>query len=187
MMITRYAALAMLLLFPLAGCSSSSSESKATNTSAPSTAAVTRTTKKPAGTPVHWSNTAPPAALGQRQCGASQQECLVVGSTENGAAHGDLEGTYFSGGSLALDTTGLKFAITRTDVFKGTVKGCGTGTLVLVGEETATPSSGVGTWKIVKGFGTGDLANATGQGTGTGGADAQGIHSKLKGVIDCGN
>jgi hypothetical protein len=99
---------------------------------------------------------------------------------------GDLEGTYYSGSTVAFDETGLKFAISRTDVFRGTVAGCGSGTMVLVGNEVADPQSGTGEWTIAEGFGTGDLAHASGHGNGTGTADGTGIHSEFEGVIDCG-
>jgi hypothetical protein len=114
----------------------------------------------------------------------STGHCLYPGS-ETGTFHGDLEGTHITSGVAALATTGTRFATTRTDLFVGTVKQCGTGTMVLRGTEEATPTSGAGKWTIAAGYGSGELRNVSGHGTGVGTASAAGIQSTLTGEIEC--
>jgi hypothetical protein len=71
------------------------------------------------------------------------------------------------------------------DLFVGTVKGCGTGTLVLVGNENATSTGGTGTGTLVSGYGTGALRSVSGAFTGRGTVDAKGIRSTITGTIYC--
>jgi hypothetical protein len=110
----------------------------------------------------------------------------VLLATENGTVHGDLQGTNFTGSSTAFSKNG-HFIAGRTDLFRGTIKGCGTGTLVFVSSELADLHGGTGEWRIVQGFGTGDLAQATGHGTATGVVNPSGFHSHWQGLIYCNN
>jgi hypothetical protein len=61
---------------------------------------------------------------------------------------------------------------------------CGTGTVVYAVLETgdAAAMSGEGTWQIFKGFGTGDLADVSGRGSGAGSVSEG---SRVKGSIRC--
>jgi hypothetical protein len=173
-------AVSLLLLVALASCSSSATSSGA-GTVPSSTAAVTSTTAA-AGATVHWSARTVPAHL-DKQC-ATPQRCVLL-ATENGTFDGDLRGTDFSGGATAFSENG-HFTVGRVDLFRGTVKGCGSGTLVFVGSELADLDGGTGEWRIAEGFGTGDLARATGHGTGKGVVEKEGFRSQWEGVIDCG-
>jgi hypothetical protein len=154
----------------------------ASTSQTPTTRAVTTTTEEP-GMTVNWRNDAPPIAIGTPFCDAANR-CLVP-ATERGTAHGDLEGTFIAAGAAAPNESGTRFVGSRTDVFTGTVRACGEGTLVFLVTEDATPNSGSGTWTIAPGYGTGDLRGASGHGTGTGTADGSGIHSTLTGTIIC--
>ena len=78
------------------------------------------------------------------------------------------------------------FVVGVTGVLRGTIRGCGSGTFVLVGTELADLHGGTGEWRIAEGFGTGALAHVTGHGTGRGTVDATGYHSQWQGLIDCG-
>ena len=131
---------------------------------------------------MHWELESKPGFL-DKQCNPSQQ-CVLL-ATENGTVTGDLAGTTFTGSSAAFSKSG-HFASGRTDLFHGTVKGCGSGTLVFVVRELADLKGGTGDWRIQEGFGTGDLARATGHGTSTGTVDKDNFRSQWDGVIDCG-
>jgi hypothetical protein len=100
-----------------------------------------------------------------------QQHCLYPG-TRPLTFSGDWQGTGLEAGAVSLNPP--KFAGANTWLFVGTIKGCGTGTLVLTVRETGvlTDFSATGTWQIKQGFGTGDLTEASGHGTGRGSAAA---------------
>ncbi len=98
---------------------------------------------------------------------------------------GDLTGTTIAHSAGAL--VGTDFVASDTLIFTGTVAGCGTGTLVFLstgrGSTTGTTTS---TWTIAEGFGTGDLAHATGSGTTTVPPASEGsLSSTLTGRITC--
>jgi hypothetical protein len=173
-------AVALVLSGLLAACSSTAN-GDSTGAAPSSTVPVSRTTA-PAGAEVHWRLDAVPETP-RKECGAPDQ-CVLLG-TERGALEGDLTGTSLTGSSTAFSKAG-KFFVARTDLFRGTVTGCGSGTLVLAVNELADLHGGSGDWRIVEGFGTGDLAHATGHGTGRGTVAKDGFHSQWEGVIDCG-
>ena len=181
---TRALALALLIVVPLAGCSSGGGSAKATATSPSSTAAATRaTTARTSGATVHFEMDAVPA-VPEQKCGAPKL-CVLL-ATETGAVSGDLRGTFFRGNATAFGKQ-AHFVVGTAGVFRGTVKGCGTGTLVLFGTETADIHEGRGDWRIAEGFGSGDLTSVTGEGTGTGTVSKTGgFHSQWQGVLDCG-
>jgi hypothetical protein len=78
---------------------------------------------------------------------------------------GDLSGTAYVVGSAVLlaDGTYQGQAVAQ---FTGTVEGCGSGTLVIVETGVLDPANQreKGTWTVVDGQGTGDLAQLTGAG-----------------------
>ena len=74
-------------------------------------------------------------------------------------------------------------AVGETEIFRGSIKGCGTGTMVMFVTIVAEPKVGTGEWRVVDGFGTGDLENVSGHGTAAG----AGFSSDWQGVIDCGS
>jgi len=176
---TGRGALALVLLGLLAACSSSAKGDE-TGTAPSSTSATT--TAAPEGTRMQWKADAIPG-VPQQECNETKQ-CVLLG-TERVTVRGDLQGTSFTGTAAAFGQN-QKFVVGRTDVFRGTVKGCGSGTMVIYGTETADVHRGEGEWRIAEGFGTGDLKGVTGHGTGLGTVDNSGFHSQWEGVLDCG-
>jgi hypothetical protein len=123
----------------------------------------------------------PAPALGAPFCDA-EQRCLYPG-TRATTYEGDWVGTGIAAGAAAANTD-ARFISSQTWLFAGSIEECGSGTLVLSVQETGDgPSmSGEGTWRIVPGFGTGDLTEVSGRGTGTGSASEG---SRIKGLIRC--
>jgi hypothetical protein len=106
-----------------------------------------------------------------------------VGTFENVITYsGDMAGTSFASGSAALAPDGLYHG-TAIEQFSGSVAGCGDGTMVIEQSGTLDPATGTstGSWRIVPGAGSGDLASATG-GSRHGRVGAQEQHA----VIRCG-
>jgi hypothetical protein len=165
----------------IAACTSSPASPKANAGTTSAAPADTATTTAP-GRLLHWTNVGPPLTLLAPFCDAGH---CVYPFTETGQFHGDLEGKHVSAGVTALDATGKRYAVSRTDVFIGTVKGCGAGTMVIIGDENASATTGTGNGKIAPGFGTGDLRSAQGEGVGVGTAGSGGIRSKYSGRITC--
>ena len=87
-----------------------------------------------------------------------------VGTFQNLITYtGDMSGTSYASGSAALAPDGI-YRATAIEQFSGSITGCGTGTLIIEQSGTLDPVTGAddGTWRIVPGTGTGDLANASG-------------------------
>jgi hypothetical protein len=181
-MVLRGSALAVLLVVALAACSSDDDSPDTAAGSSSSSVAPTTTTTVP-GVEMHFRVTAPTPSFEPNIC--REDDLCVLRGSERGTVTGDLEGMTIVGTSFALNDK-ARVAISRTDVFRGTVEGCGAGTLVLLGTEYADLDSGEGSWEIAEGFGTGELAKVTGHGTASGTAGAEGIDSQWEGVIDCG-
>jgi hypothetical protein len=80
---------------------------------------------------------------------------------------GDLTGTAYAAGSAVLMSDGT-YQGQSVVQFTGDVAGCGHGTLIMLEEGVLDPVTGAapGTWTIVAGRGTGDLAATSGAGTG---------------------
>jgi hypothetical protein len=131
---------------------------------------------------VSWTNTAPPISIGAPKCNAAGQ-CLYPW-TEVGESHGDLEGTYIASGVATVNVTG-QLAVSRIDTFTGSVKGCGTGSMVVRATEDLGPSPKPSRWQVVDDFGTGDLVGIRGDGQGTGAQTATGLTSTLTGTLTC--
>ncbi|HYU40031.1 MAG TPA: hypothetical protein VEM59_09375 [Acidimicrobiia bacterium] len=112
----------------------------------------------------------------------AEQHCVFPG-TRTATYEGDWVGTGIAAGGVAIGEN-AHFAGAPLWLFVGTIRNCGTGTLVYAVLETGdlAAMSGKGTWRIMEGFGTGDLADVTGNGTGAGSV-AEG--SRYKGVIRC--
>jgi hypothetical protein len=123
----------------------------------------------------------PAPTLGTTFCDA-EQHCLFPG-TRTATYEGDWVGTGIAAGA-AVAREDARFAGPVLWLFAGTIKECGSGTLVYAVLETgdAATMSGEGTWQIFKGFGTGDLADVSGRGTGAGSVSEG---SRLEGVIRC--
>lgn len=123
----------------------------------------------------------PAPTIGTSVCDA-EQHCLFPG-TRTATYEGDWVGTGIAAGAAALGER-AHFAGPVLWLFVGTIKECGSGTLVYANLETgdAAAMSGEGTWRIFKGFGTGALADVSGHGTGAGSVSEG---SRYKGVIRC--
>jgi hypothetical protein len=123
----------------------------------------------------------PVPTLGNPFCDA-EQRCLLPG-TRATTYEGDWVGTGIVAGAAAARSDG-HFAGTQTWLFSGSVEPCGSGTMVLAVTETGNGPelTAEGSWRIVAGFGTGDLTDVSGRGTGGGGVD-EGV--RAKGVIRC--
>jgi hypothetical protein len=78
---------------------------------------------------------------------------------------GDLAGTAYAAGSAVVLPDG-KYQGQAIVQFTGEVAGCGRGTLLMLEAGVLDPATGgsEGTWTIVDGQGTGDLAHTTGAG-----------------------
>jgi hypothetical protein len=103
--------------------------------------------------------------------------------TRTATYEGDWVGTGIAAGGVSV-SEGARFAGAPLWLFAGTIKGCGSGTLVYAVVETGdlAAMSGEGTWQIIKGFGTGDLADVSGHGTGAGSVSEG---ARYKGVTRC--
>jgi len=77
---------------------------------------------------------------------------------------GDLTGTAYQVGAAALLPDGTTYQGAGVVLFTGSVKRCGTGTMLLVetGRLDAGTGASSGTWEISAGQGTGDLADVSG-------------------------
>jgi hypothetical protein len=87
-----------------------------------------------------------------------------AGTFENVITYsGGITGTSFAVGAAALAPDGVYRAM-AIEQFAGTITGCGTGTVVIRQTGTLDPTTGrsEGSWAIVPGAGSGDLAKATG-------------------------
>ena len=157
----RLIASLVLVVLAAAACSSDSS---ATRASAPaSSSAAPSPTTTPPGKSLHaTSTTTEQPTIGQPICDA-QQHCMYPLTTKD-TVSGDLMGTSISNGAGAL--FGDKFAAGDTLIFTGTVVGCGSGTMVLLGTGTgSTTGKTVSNWIVAEGVGEGDLLRVHGGGT----------------------
>src|SRR4051812_474207 len=133
---------------------------------------------------VRWTTSGPPLTIGTPACSAAGR--CTYPFTEIGTDSGDLEGTHVSAGGSALDPTGTRFAVSRVQIFTGTIRGCGTGTVVGDVTESADARGGTATWTFRAGSGTDGLAGITGHGIGAGAAGAAGMTARIRGVVHCG-
>lgn len=161
----------------LAGCGSGSDDNAGSPSSTEPAASTSTTT--PGARKVEWTKVGTPITLIPPNCDAAKH--CVYPATSTGTFSGDLDGSVLTGGATALDASGRRFAGGRTDLFVGTIAGCGKGTVIIAGIEIATMKDGEGDWEIVEGFGTGDLENGTGKGT----VNADGIRAGYEGEIVC--
>ena len=94
---------------------------------------------------------------------------------------GDLSGSAYAVGSAFLLPEG-RYQGQSIVQFTGSVAGCGTGSLVIIETGVLDPVTGdtFGTWTVVAGQGTGDLAQTSGDGT----ADTR-INDATTGSIRC--
>lgn len=139
-------------------------------------------TARPRWRRVTWSNAAPPIVIGAPACGAGGR-CLYPW-TETGTSTGDLVGSYQAAGVATANAAGL-LMVSRTDVFTGTVKGCGTGSITFHAVEEIGPHAAPARWSTVNRFGTGALAHLRAYGTGSGAQSPTGVTSTLVGRLRC--
>jgi hypothetical protein len=93
--------------------------------------------------------------------------CVYVTHASGGQLGGDLDGTEVGTGLTTVATTGVA-VIQQSAVFTGTVRGCGTGTVVYTNHGEAMPGEAIFRWRleIEPGTGTGDLTGMTGTAVG---------------------
>jgi hypothetical protein len=174
------------IVIAFSSCGSDDDATSASNSAAvsPSTAAtLASTTTEPPGREVIATAAAGATTAGEPICDA-EQHCIYP-LTITATISGDLTGSTIAHSAGAL--AGTDFAASDTQIFTGSVAGCGTGTLVFLSlGRGSTTGPTTGTWTIAEGFGTGDLADAVGSGTTTTGPGSDGtLSSKFSGRITC--
>jgi hypothetical protein len=109
-------------------------------------------------------------------CDAAQS--CVWPTSLRGTSDGDLRGTAIQAGvgRLSTDPGSSGYAATAVELFRGSVAGCGDGTMVIRSTSELVGTTLTQTWEIVPGFGSGALAAAHGSGTGTASHDADGTY-----------
>jgi hypothetical protein len=172
------------LALVLAGCGSDDDARAVPATSAVEEATTTSTVADDV-LKVTATGKGPLPTFGEQTCADAGTPC-VLPARGSQTWSGDLEGNVLSlTGGTAHSSSGVRFVAARLDVFTGTVKGCGTGSFVLVGREIVNATEGGGAGEIVDGFGTGDLANLTGTFEGEGGVVGDGIQVEWRGELKC--
>ncbi len=103
---------------------------------------------------------------------------------------GDLQGTSVQAGvgRLSTDPAAPGYAATALDIFRGTVTGCGEGTLVLRSTSMLAGTVLTQQWEVVEGYGSGALSAVRGSGTGTATRNSDGTYGggTGTGTISCG-
>ena len=187
----------LLLLLGVAGCGDdATAEGAATTaaaTAAPSAAQSTiaattttpSTTAAPHGTPVTFEIDLGPAQFGAPACDGP---ACVIGLQRTGTVlRGDIDGTAVTVGAGA-ERPGGGLAGSSYSIITAEVAGCGTGSFGYVDVSSAKDISAIpGTWVIVEGTGSGDLAGISGGGTFNAAfnTDTTG-HATATGTVDCG-
>lgn len=166
---------AAVLTVVISGCGGSDTKAAGSNPST-SASSVATTTTAPAGTAVAFENAPPQPTLLTPACSATDPADCVTPLTYGSAdVHGDLTGTAVAAGAVSLYKASTVGAVLLA--FRGTVAGCGTGRVMLVG----TGDVSTGEWKVIEKSGSDDLRSLTGGGTYT--VDSTGIH--YKGIVHC--
>ncbi|MEV7524618.1 DUF3224 domain-containing protein [Streptomyces sp. NPDC091371] len=89
----------------------------------------------------------------------------IHGTATFGTQPGDVwQGTTTYDYCLYPEPTPGQYRYVGTETLTGSVEGCGTGSFTWIGWGS---TAGGGTWRVVPGSGTGDLADARGRGTNT--------------------
>jgi hypothetical protein len=93
--------------------------------------------------------------------------CIYVTKVSGNALGGDLDGTEVSTGLATVAPTGV-VVLQTSAAFSGSVRGCGTGTVVYTNHGVLMPDEQIFrfTLRIEPGTGTGDFAGMTGSGLG---------------------
>jgi hypothetical protein len=112
----------------------------------------------------------------------------VTPFTEGGTVDGDAVGSYAAAAAAVGNADNTQFGVQRTDVLSVDVPQCGTGSFVIGITEVATSAGTAnGKWSVLRGFGTGELATATGFGNLVGVFDVStgGFKNTFTGLITC--
>jgi hypothetical protein len=176
--------LAIALGLVLAGCGSDDDKRAAAPTAASAPDATTTTTVDQATLSVTVTGDGPLPSFGDPICAPAGKPCLFPARGSQDWT-GDIEGSVISATAAAADDSGVRFAASRIDLFTGTVKGCGTGSFVVLSNEFVNANEGGGDGEIAAGWGTGDLAKLTGTFKGQGGVAADGIRVTYRGELQC--
>jgi hypothetical protein len=155
----------LVIVTLLAACGSDDAVtegSAAVSSRAPASTAAASTTAEERGQEITATSTAGTTTIGDPVCDEAQH--CIYPLTVTATVSGDLTGTTVAHSAGAL--VGTDFAASDTLLFHGTISGCGTGTLVLLGTgRGSTTGTTTSAWTIAEGFGTGDLVAVTGSGT----------------------
>jgi hypothetical protein len=126
-------------------------------------------------------------ALASTVCDADNS-CLWP-TTLRERSTGDLEGTSVQTGvgRLSTDPDAPGYAATAVDIFRGTVTGCGEGTLVMRSTSMLAVTKLTQQWEVVRKMRSGALASARGSGTATATRNSDGTYRGTgTGTISCG-
>jgi hypothetical protein len=177
-------ALALALVLVPAGCGSDDDKRAAAPSAAPAPDATTTTTVDEETLSVTVTGVGPLPTFGDPICAPAGKPCLLPARGSQDWT-GDIEGSVISATAAAADDSGLRFAASRIDIFTGTVKGCGTGSFVLLSHEFVNATEGGGDGEIAEGWGTGELAELTGTIEGQGGVAGDRIRVAYRGKLQC--
>ena len=138
------------------------------------------------GTTVTYESVTDIPTLGETVCD-SAGSCLWP-SALNNTVSGDWAGTSIQSGvgHLSTDPASPGYAGTALELFRGTIAGCGAGTLVLRSTAALAGAELTRQWEIVPGYGTGALAAARGSGISTGVRNQDGTYAgSAEGTVTC--
>ncbi|MCX4536960.1 MULTISPECIES: DUF3224 domain-containing protein [unclassified Streptomyces] len=108
----------------------------------------------------------------------------IHGSATFGTQPGDVwQGTTTYDYCLYPESTPGQYRYVGTETLTGSAEGCGSGSFTWIGRGS---TAGGGTWRIIRGSGTGDLADARGSGTNTATTSPTlENYGHFRGVFDC--
>jgi hypothetical protein len=174
----------IILALVLAGCGSDGDADNAAPAANAAPETTTSTTVADDMLDVTVTGKGPLPTFGEKTCAEAGEPCIMP-TTGSQSWSGDLEGSVISATGGFADASGVRFVAARIDVFTGTVKGCGTGSFVVVSQEIVDATEGSGDGEVVAGFGTGDLAKLSGTFEGEGGVAGEGIEVTWRGTLKC--
>jgi hypothetical protein len=147
------------MVFLLGACATSTTHADRPSTTAPRRASTTTTA--PPGSEVTFTVAGPAISLQTPGCAAG----CPLPYNQTGRVTGSLVGTVTGAGAVVLD--GARYGGASTFVFRGTIAGCGSGTVVLRRREdgSLTAHTVGGSWDIAPGWGSNDLRDVSGIGT----------------------
>jgi hypothetical protein len=136
----------------------------------------------------------PAEADAPQTCAPAGSPCVLLPTASAATTDGDWRGELVesvAGSARPLDDGSFRYTTAGVAVFSGTIEGCGSGTLTIasnadrsIGAAADDPAD-ASSWWIVDGGGSGDLAEASGRGTFSGGITDAGFTSQYEGTFSC--